>query len=265
MNTSNDTVYFEQAFDNYYAYDDGTPEQGFAVAGGGAMVAYQFRLLEPDTLTGVAINFLEMFEDVENSFKIKVWSHADTIPGNSIYESDYYSVPKLIVDKDLRTPLSFVSKEIDTLLILPAGIYYIGWKQERDHKFFVGYDMNNNASDKLFYSTGNGWEKFSEPGAVLMRPEFGKSTYKPIISASIQKLDRKFTLYPNPVRDYLSIEFTGSDICNIAIYDMFGKLTMQTSIASKEQISIASLANGMYTCRIFNGDYESIQKLIVNR
>ena len=57
INHRNDTLDYEQAFYNYYAYDDGTAEKAYGLIGTGAKLAIHFHANEPDTLKEVYIHW----------------------------------------------------------------------------------------------------------------------------------------------------------------------------------------------------------------
>jgi hypothetical protein len=262
LNPHNDTIAINQVFDKYYAYDDGSPESGFAIAGVGASVANKFYVVSEDTITGVLINFLEMFDDVENTYNVKIWKDDGGFPGEVIYESVGQGVPKYNLDVENREALGFMRHTIDTLIILPSGNYYFGWTQDRLNKFFVGYDMNNDASDKMLYNLNGAWTSFTEPGALMLRPEFGKSTLMPIISTGFEEFDDKIIVYPNPANNYFLVEAVSTELIEVIIFDAFGKLIRTEQEYSNTKINVSGLANGLYIVMI-KGNKTSLQEKIL--
>ena len=73
----NDTVRFSQVFADYYAYDDGTAENGYGLTSTASRVylAYRFDLNVEDTLTAVDIYFNRTLggENEQVPFYITVW------------------------------------------------------------------------------------------------------------------------------------------------------------------------------------------------
>ena len=71
-----------QQFFNYYAYDDGSAENGYGLGGAGtanASVAYQFNTFRKDTLRGVKMFFNRTYDDAsQDYFRIGVWEHDKT-------------------------------------------------------------------------------------------------------------------------------------------------------------------------------------------
>lgn len=59
---------YRQGFYNYFAYDDGTPEFGYGLEPARAMLAYQFRLVTMDTLSGVQLYFNRTLNDANYRF-----------------------------------------------------------------------------------------------------------------------------------------------------------------------------------------------------
>lgn len=75
-------------------------------------------------------------------------------------------------------------------------------------------------------------------------------------------------LFPNPAEDsvFLTFDTAQTQMLHISIYDMTGKMVLQTSIyKSSEKIPVTSLKNGVYLVKI-NSDSKarSIRKLIIS-
>ena len=75
--SSNDTMTFTQVFGDYYAYDDGVPENGYGLTstGGKQWLAYRFDLNTQDTLTAVDLYFnrTRNGENENVQFRLCVW------------------------------------------------------------------------------------------------------------------------------------------------------------------------------------------------
>ena len=81
----NDSIGFDQVFDNYYAYDDGTAEKAYALDAVGGQLAVRFPLAIPDTLDGVLIHFTPFYDNSEEeTFVLKVWEDDGGMPGDPI-------------------------------------------------------------------------------------------------------------------------------------------------------------------------------------
>jgi hypothetical protein len=80
-------------------------------------------------------------------------------------------------------------------------------------------------------------------------------------------LKKNITVYPNPIRDriYLNFEEVSTRGGNITIYDLFGRVTFTTKrIQQKEQeIKVDGLAPGVYFLEIRIGGRRQIEKVFV--
>lgn len=73
--------------------------------------------------------------------------------------------------------------------------------------------------------------------------------------------EKKLTIYPNPVTDQLNVQFESSiaEETKIQIIDMQGMLVYQQILSSQSglnysTIPVVNLKNGLYLCRLQNGD-----------
>ena len=72
------------------------------------------------------------------------------------------------------------------------------------------------------------------------------------------------TIYPNPVNTgkiYITSKLNLDK--KIEIYDVLGKKVLET-ITSNKEVSVSSLASGVYIVKIKEGDASSTRKLIIN-
>ena len=70
-------------------------------------------------------------------------------------------------------------------------------------------------------------------------------------------------MYPNPVKDILSIKSKAIVISKVAIYSVLGKKIKEVK-SNFEAIGISNISNGLYIIRIFS-DKGSITKRIIKR
>jgi hypothetical protein len=247
INPYNDTSVYKQVFDTYYAYDDGTPELAYSLYGAGAQLAYQYDILQSDTITAILMFLPEMLTQTTNSFQLKIWQDNNGTPFDvPIYESDFMNP----IYQPSNEEIKFVRYEIDTLLVLPAGKYYFGFKQVLADQIFVGFDQNNDASSKIFYNVQNTWYNTNYSGALMIRPEFGESNPIYIIDNTQNQIEKKeVKIYPNPCTNELKFSFPVEEI---QIFDLSGKLagTWQNT----ERIDVSKLQNGLYFVKILYGN-----------
>jgi hypothetical protein len=83
------------------------------------------------------------------------------------------------------------------------------------------------------------------------------------LSVEGQKLEQSIQLYPNPVKDILSIKSKAIVISKVAIYSVLGEKIKEVK-SNFESIGIYNLSNGLYILRIFS-DKGSITKRIIKR
>ncbi len=90
------------------------------------------------------------------------------------------------------------------------------------------------------------------------------SSNKSNLSSTVVKLD--FSTYPNPTKDFITIQHdTGSD-CTIYIYDLYGLVKMTRSMQSKTTLNINNLSEGLYYIKmVLNNGKILTKKMIIKR
>ncbi|MFK8045054.1 MAG: T9SS type A sorting domain-containing protein [Crocinitomicaceae bacterium] len=257
--SENDTTYFTQRFRNYYAYDDGTAETGYGVLDNNAQIAYQFEAYEADTLTGILMKFIPNVTDVTNNiFLITVWEDSAGLPGEIIYKDDFFSphYPKYAAGK---RQYSYYKFNGNAAIPVPKK-YFIGFEQIEDQNLFLGFDLNNNNQDKIFYNTGGNWGNASFPGSLIMRPVYSTGLNNTLEVQPVLPEKVAFNMYPNPVTHVLTIQ----DLPNsyqVKVFDLSGR---EVKAADSNQIDFSHLNSGFYIVNIANESGISVysQKII---
>ncbi|TVQ12944.1 MAG: T9SS C-terminal target domain-containing protein [Bacteroidetes bacterium] len=238
--TRNDTIVFRQVFDNYFAFDDGSPENGYGLAGFNAKGAVRFILGHSDTLEAVQFYFNPTLRNQSvRPIILKVWKNLD--PEIVLYESDPISVE---FGEGLN---QFVTFPLDPPIAVSDTIY-VGWQQQSNFFLNIGYDLNSNASNHIFFNSHGQWLPTIYEGALMIRPIFGPQT---ITHIPPEPLTIKTKVFPNPVRhNTLNIELphnmTGD--YEIRVFDASGRLV--GNFANQNSINVSSLVNGMYFLQI---------------
>ncbi len=254
----NDTVFFEQYFGNYFAYDDGTAEAGYGVSGAGSAnmsVACQFRSYFPDSLQAVNIFFNRSYLD-ENDvpFHLTVWDSDNGIPGNILYSKENLK-PKYEDSLNM-----FVSYKLDDPVPVD-GIFFVGWQQTTEVFLNVGFDKNRIKNNKLLYHWMGEWNMSVWPGALMIRPVVGSS----LVTAKEKLYDElNFEIYPNPVTDILRIhygDFSFGPELEIRIYDAWGRILGQWK-SKTDQIDISSYSPGLYIFELRDSKQRTRKKFI---
>ncbi len=264
----NDTVRRYQNFFNYYAYDDGSVENGYGLRGEGtanATVAYQFNTFKKDTLRGVKMLFNRTKDDAtQDYFRIGVWDHDKSLgsPGELIYASNP-------VKPEYAEELNkFVTYEIkDTLLVL-SGEYYVGWIKTTENILNVGFDRNMVNNDKIFYNLGQGWQNSGFSGSLMIRPIMGKALPSDPVVAIEHSPEKVWKIYPNPASTQFTVDL--QDVIDpadwtITLYDLQGK-SVYINPADQEQHPVSHLPAGIYILRLdHKGIFKASRKLMIVR
>lgn len=264
----NNRVDFDFDFFNYYAYDDGSAEQGYGLSAlnEGAKLAYEFDIKQKDKLRGLFIHFSQKNVDQSNEdFTVTVWSSIDK--DNTDKSKDVILVQnELSLSPEYSQSLNgWVYYELDEPLDV-EGTIYVGWQQTSKDKLNVGFDVNNNAKDKLFFNTSSYWVESNVDGAVMIRPAIGDAfTFGETASpASIEEeLVTQTKIFPNPANDQIIIELSKSDLVQVTLFDMYGKLIESQSGISRFEFSSLDLPNGIYLVKVQDELHQLVQKVIV--
>jgi hypothetical protein len=238
----NDTISFIQKFYNYFAYDCGIPTAGYGLSGYNAKLAYKFKLNSPDTLRSIQIFFNPLSSMVDyDYFSLAVWNDINGKPGNIIYQED-----KLLPQNtdDLGKFYNYI---LDQPLALSSGIFYIGFEQYQNININIGFDMNNDAHQNIFYNVDGTWKNSQYSGALMMRPIIGKSPYPYISSVFSDQSISDISIYPNPVSVNSNIHISAPSLNGWQLFDIHGKLI---STGNNNYLSIDY--PGIYILRINN-------------
>lgn len=257
----NDTTRFYQRFYNYYAYDDGTAEAGYGLSSNGARLAYQFRLNQPDSLQSVQMYFNRVKNNANvKMFTLTVWDDNNGQPGNIIYEQSG-EFPSF--KKGANKYYTYVLDQAQYI----SGTFYVGWQQTTADNLNLGFDMNRNAQEHIFYNTFGTWNNTIYEGALMMRPVLGNSDY-PHVGQEESSQKKTARIYPNPVRSgqTLTVETAIPDVdlqCNL--YSLQGRL-IKTYKAEKA-VTLPQLEAGMYLLHIQDSKtgQSTVKKIMITR
>lgn len=259
----NDTIRYNQKFYNYYAYDDGTAENGYGLIGEGtelAMVAMRFETYKKDTLRGVQIYFNQALNQANQKyFKLMIWNEKDNRPGSIIYSKEDLKP----FDQDSLN--KFTSYILDTTLII-ENAFYIGWQKISTTEMLnVGFDVNRINNDKLFYNFTGNWIQSQFNGTLMIRPMFGHEINVPTGFQQTNITEPlKITIYPNPAKDQLNVKLLDSyaDHYQLTIFDNYGRVLIN-KIHDQNPINISNLNPGIYFIRITTSQGENITKKFI--
>ncbi len=262
----NDTIHFIQKFYNYYAYDDGTPENGYGLSMSEAKLAYRFILNHPDTLRAIQIFFNQTYNSANQQyFYLTVWNDNQGKPGDVIYEK---AGTRPVFENELNKLYTY--KIEDTTLII-TGTFYIGMEQTTDDNLNIGFDRNTNSQDNILYNVDGSWTNTMFTGSLMIRPVLGKE----LPQTGIDKTEKnilKCKIYPNPLNNgilNIKIENNYSEEMSksffINIYNAMGELVYSSPY--KKVINISDFENGIYLIRILDNKNSKFytDKLIISK
>ena len=237
----NDTVRFLQVFDNYYAYDDGTAENGYGLTSSSSRLylASRFDLNTQDTLTAVDLYF-NRTSDGDNEqipFYITIWlADDDGRPGTILYRDESSRHPQ---HDGLNR---FQRYRLERPLVVEPGSLFVGFEQGNNHYINLGFDRSFNSADRIYYLTGTAWQQSILSGSLMMRPLFGAAATVGIESVVVGS---SINIFPNPATDLVTVEGLPAG-SRIELYDASGRLCFSTF---NFQLSTLNYPNGLYLLR----------------
>lgn len=254
----NDTTYFQQRFDNYYQYDDGSAEAAYGLSGAFAQLAYEFEAYQVDTLTGILMHFMPWVEDLGTKiFLLTVWEDDGGQPGEIIYQDDFFEphFPEYDGSKSGFKYYEFYNDEQTVLIpgdpkgrrgvVLTGTKFYVGWEQLDEQSLQIGLDWNIDHGDKVWRNTGGTWLQSSFECSLLIRPVFSTGL-NPTLSAPDQEAVSEVSevgMYPNPSTGNLSFSGTPDHFVT-TVFDMSGRMVHQSS--NETAIDLSHLNSGVY-------------------
>ncbi len=238
-----DTLVQTIRMQNYYAYDDGTPEASYGLTPAGSKLAYSFKLNKsPDTLRAVRFYFNQTLSDAsERLFYLCVWNDNAGKPGDTVYSD-------LVFPRYADSLHKFVTYHLNPPIAV-TGTFYVGWIQTTGDNLSVGFDRFNNSQQSIFFNTSGTWETSAFTGSLMIRPVIGKPI--PLGIDEPGKVAGKLRFYPNPITGTISRltvipdparKITESD--TYTIYDCTGRIVIQDQFS--HAVDVSALPNGLY-------------------
>lgn len=242
----NDTVRFRQFFGDHYAYDDGTPENGYGLTSTAShlYLAYRFDLYAADTLTAVDLWFNPTFGDANAviPFYLTVWSVGDDgRPSEVLYRDGSRRMPRCggFARYMLESPLP-----VD-------GSLFVGLEQSGNDYINLGFDRSLNTADRIWYLTGTEWQQSILSGSLMLRPAFGVEATVGIVPPHEEV---QLRLYPNPAAGHLNVEGVPQGSL-LRLYDMQGRQVIESrTVSSSGSIDVERLPNGLYLLQALTPD-----------
>ena len=255
---TNDTGYQHQIFSNVFAYDDGSAEVGYFLAGSALMeAAVRFTLNIPDSLYGVGIHLNESITDIsQKNLDIAVWDKISPI-GQPAFDkasmSLAYQFPKYVDSLN-----GFYYYEFPKPYPIKNQVY-IGWIQREDYSLNIGMDLNypliNGAksNSNFFVNPSGSWQTTTVKGAPMIHAYVGK---KPKFPASIEKQGTEnkeliANLFPNPSSGQFNLTLPAQGDYSLYLMNMSGQQQdFRTSQKGQISLDYTSLNKGVYILQI---------------
>ncbi|MFM7016789.1 MAG: T9SS type A sorting domain-containing protein [Bacteroidota bacterium] len=250
----NDTVYYKQAFYNYYSYDDGSAEVAYDLINApNGKLAMKFNIIKPDTLRAVRFYFTQQGASVSNNlFTIKIWSSLN--PETVIYQ-EANQKPSYVNEVN-----GFSTYVLDQVVPV-SGVIYIGFQQVLPDGLHLGFDRNTTSNTNMFYSLGGAWNNVGVAnGSFMIRPVMGDTNLFAGLSPSVNSLT--FELFPNPASQILNVRVHANthpdlyEICSIE-----GQLIEKNTFTPI--IDCSKLKPGIYLLKIVEGSTSMTKKFVV--
>ncbi len=256
-----DSMTYRQGFYNYFAYDDGTPELGYGLEPARAMLAYRFRMTDPDTLRGVQMYFNRTLNNANDRFfDIVVWNERNEMPGDEIYRK----VKQRPQWSDQLFGFHFY--RFDEPLII-SGDFYIGIQQEEGGSLNIGYDAVNNSSEYLFFKANaeNGWNQSDFSGSLMIRPVVGSDYFIGMDEITVSSANEpSLSVFPNPAQNAINLSISGAknwQAESVLLFDLTGRLLLQEDY--RKTIDVSGLPPGMLIIKVVGQDGKQLISRII--
>lgn len=256
---SNDTMFQDIRFKQYYAYDDGVAENGFGLGGigtQGARLAYRYHTVVPDTLRGIYMYFNPTVNNYTSGkyFYLMVWSNSNSRPSEVLCEQ--------IGEKPEfgEGMYKFIYYPLDTPVWI-TDTFYVGWKQTTTDLLNIGFDANNNTRFQTLYNISGVWEYSPYEGSLMMRPVFSTGSF---LSVPVANQDRSWNVFPNPASSRLYVETQENTECVIGLTDLQGR-QVYSALYTGEGIDVSAFANGIYLLTVKSQGSMVTRKIVIQK
>lgn len=264
IHDGNDTTRGEQVFSHFYAYDDGTPEEGYGSIGAQSMVAYKFNAYQTDSLVAVAMRFVRGPEDVTDKlFLLTVWDDNNGKPGDTLYQDKFFDAKQPTYTDNHNGFYYYVFR--DSQKVAVPQTFYVGWRQIEQDNLYIGFDRNIDNQNNIFYSINNGgtWNNASEKGSLLMRPVIDSELNHIVGIDENVEVNYDYQLYPNPTAESFSVSGDVNLVDEVVLMDLSGKQVLRSS--RMNNIDVSDLPTGLYIVELKGNGNQSLsrKKLLV--
>lgn len=255
--SSNDTIRFRQQFADYFAYDDGTAENGYGLTSTGSRMelAYGFHLNQSDTLTALDLSFNSTrgHENLAILFYLCVWTDEGGKPGALLYRD---SQRRHVLFDSLNT---FVRYPLESPLALNGDIF-VGFEQVGNAYINLGFDRNHDARSHTYYRTSGSWQQSILRGALLLRPRFDTPS---VLAINDDAKAPQLAIYPNPAHQHVTISCSSPQTIRLQLFSLQGACLLD--LPCPEALDLSGYPTGLYLLRATDSStgLQTTQKLLL--
>lgn len=245
---SNDTIYRNQVFSNYYAYDDGSAERAYHVTDNedGVILTY-YDVVLADVVRGAYFYFLPAeFDAEDNEFTIVIYENNQGIPGNLLYESDsvytaQYSAHNFFIP--------YALDDTNGVSVTTDG-FFIGLRQVGRGPLPIGFDMNTTGKSDIFFGEPGNLFKSFQPGTIMIRP-FLRNLPDDLSQQEGDLAEHyNWQVYPNPTDGVVYLEgLEPGEQLNFQLIDLTGRVVQQGEAHDRLDFTSA-VKKGFYLLRL---------------
>ena len=197
------------------------------------------------------------FEGMIYDFSVSV---GDTIEARNVYLNN--------------DTLHFVVTQVDSVLLLTDYrkriklFEYINQKEEIWVEGLGSYFGILNSCNDSYGAVCGGYESlcYEETGTLVYQNPAYSTCYFAATVGNNELISEKFQVYPNPAKDFVSIDFTDIGRREIEIFDITGKKILKKTTTNRNFILyLQEVDNGIYFIKVFDDkNYYPPYKLIVD-
>ncbi|THH37736.1 T9SS type A sorting domain-containing protein [Neolewinella litorea] len=251
--------------DDYFAYDDGSAE--VAIEGqAGNVIVQRYTAFVPDQLVGIRLRLPRGLGSVDDQrLNLVVYGAGEEgTPGELLYSA---SEPVLYAEDFYTDSLqAFTSYALREPLDLPAGDFYVGWRQDPANRSLpVGFDRNNPVSGVQYFDAGSGWEALngSTGGAIMIRPLLSGAEVMPTATDDLPGSAPAVQVYPNPTEGAVTLRLDPSySITDLRfrLLDAAGRTVIDG--VGTDRLDLSRLPRGLYLLEYWVGDRVGRHKIV---
>jgi hypothetical protein len=84
-------------------------------------------------------------------------------------------------------------------------------------------------------------------------------------TATLNELSQNFSMYPNPTKGDLTIQWDGVDQATLTVFDIHGKIVISTQpVDNNMNISLNNVENGVYLVQVESNHAKMVRRIIKN-